>query len=76
MKWRNHAPKPKLELQHPVKKVSVDDENWVEEKGRKLKAGEIDEILRKAPVSDGHSRPLAEVMAELGLPFEDDEDND
>ena len=70
------TPKPKLEIKHPIKKISVEDDNWVEEEGRKLRPGEIDEILRNAPVSDGHSRPLEEVMAELGLTFEDDEDED
>jgi hypothetical protein len=67
------TPKSKLKSNLPPTKVSVEDDNWVEE-GRKLKPGEIDEILRKAPVRDGHSRPLAEVMAELGPPFEDDDD--
>jgi hypothetical protein len=72
------TPKPKIEIKQPASKPSSEDKkwnNWVEEEGRKLKPGEIDEILRNAPVSDGHSRPLEEVMAELDLEFEDDDED-
>lgn len=70
------TPKPQLDIKHPLRKVTVDDDDWVEEEGRKITNEEFRELLKKAPVSDGHSSPLAEVMAELGLTFEDDDDED
>jgi len=74
------TPKPKLEIKQPVKKVTPDDDaywdNWVEEEGRKLTDEEFQEVLKKAPVGDSRSRPIREVMAELGIDLDDIDDED
>ena len=58
---------PKPNIKHPVKKVSVEDDNWVEEEGRKLTDEEFQEQLKKVRVGDPRSKTLEEVAAELGI---------
>jgi hypothetical protein len=70
------TPKPKLEIKHPIKKVTPEDDNWVEEEGRKISDEEFQELLKKAPIDDGHSRPIEEVMAELGIDLDDVDDEE
>ena len=56
--------------------VTVNNDEWVEEEGRKLTDEEFQALLKKAPPADPRSRPLEEVMAELGLSFVDDDVED
>jgi len=74
------TPKPKIEIKKssPNPPMSEDEywDNWVEEEGRKLTDEEFQDLLKKAPVGDSRSRPIREVMAELGIDLDDVDDED
>jgi hypothetical protein len=65
------TPKPKLEIKHLVKKVTVEDDEWVEEEGRKLTDEEFQEQLKNVRVGDPRSKTLEEVAAELGIDLDE-----